>query len=104
MRRWATGAKVGADYVQGLWARLNGTALAVTSNGSVGAWSGPLQDLPWPRANPEARAGSITHLSHSIDALEKRLQEASKVCRCCLFMRLMSGSRLGLLAFNQPQR
>lgn len=78
LRTWAAGAKTGADYVQGLWKRLNGSAQQSMMEGLLNK-QGPLKDLPWPRADPEARAGAITSLSHSIDSLEKRLQEASKV-------------------------
>ena len=78
LRRWATGVRTGADYARGLWSRLNGTAPSHSPLWAVAA-DGPLKDLPWPRADPEARAGAIKDLSHSIDTLDKRLIEASKV-------------------------
>ncbi|KAK9810635.1 hypothetical protein WJX73_006190 [Symbiochloris irregularis] len=78
LKRWASGARVGADYVSGLWKRLNGNAPPSMTETLMTARGGPLWDLPWPKADADLRASQISMLSHNIDTLEKKLQEASK--------------------------
>lgn len=78
VRRWAAGFRTGAGYAAGLWSRLNGTAPRAPPSWANRA-DGPLRSLPWPRVDPDARASIISSLSHSMDSLDKRLIEASKI-------------------------
>lgn len=70
------GLSSGAAYAKGLWVRLNGGG----RRGGGNAASGPLPyQLPAPVATRAQRAAAIAALSKDIDALEQKLQEASKV-------------------------
>ena len=76
--RLLVGLRSGASYAKGVWLRLNGNP---TEPGE--ASSAVLSLLPRPsKPDREQRASSIAVLSQSIDALEKRLQDTSKVCKC----------------------
>ena len=85
------GLRSGASYAKGFWSRLNGSP---TEPGEPS--SAVLSALPRPtKSDREQRASSIGILSQSIDALEKRLQDTSKVgcwplpcCCCCLWCAL----------------
>ena len=71
------GLSSGAAYAKGLWVRLNGGG----RRGGGNVASGPLPyQLPAPVATRAQRAAAIAALSKDIDALEQKLQEASKVC------------------------
>lgn len=74
MRRWAAGVRTGADYVQGVWVRLNGGGQR-----PEGVIAGLPAGLQMPSVNKEARAAATKSLSVEISNLEKRLQESSKV-------------------------
>ncbi|KAK9908964.1 hypothetical protein WJX75_005261 [Coccomyxa subellipsoidea] len=70
------GLSSGAAYAKGLWVRLNGGG----RRGGGNVASGPLPyQLPAPVATRAQRAAAIAALSKDIDALEQKLQEASKV-------------------------
>ena len=71
------GISGGANYAKGLWDRLNGGGRRMTA-GSVGL-DLPYQ-LPVPIDTRGKRTASIAQVSRDIDALEQKLQEASKVC------------------------
>ena len=68
------GLRGGASYARGLWDRLNG-------GGRRPERSGMPFGLPAPRAQREARVAAIARLLRDINALEQRLQEASKARR-----------------------
>ena len=72
------GISSGANYAKGLWDRLNGGGSRRMAAGSAGL------DLPYPLPMPvdsrAKRTAAIAQLSRDIDALEQKLQEASKVC------------------------
>ena len=72
VRRWGAGVRTGADYIQGVWIRLNGGGRRVP--GIAGLPSG----LQMPPVNKEIRAMATKALSLEISSLEKRLQESSK--------------------------
>jgi hypothetical protein len=74
VRRWAAGVRTGADYVQGVWVRLNGGGRRAD-----GVIAGLPAGLQMPTASKEARAAATKALSLEISSLEKRLQESSKV-------------------------
>ena len=74
VRRWAAGFRTGADYVTGVWVRLNGGGRRAD-----GLVEGLPEGLQMPRANKEARAAATKALSVEISSLEKRLQDSSKV-------------------------
>ena len=65
--------RTGADYVQGVWVRLNG------GGRRLAGIAGLPQGLQMPPVNKEARAAATKALSMEISSLEKRLQESSKV-------------------------
>lgn len=65
------GLRGGTSYARGLWDRLNG-------GGRRAERSGMPFGLPAPRAQREARVAAIARLLRDINALEQRLQEASK--------------------------
>ena len=66
-----------ASSAKGLWDRLNGGGRrAVTGNAGLDL---PYQ-LPVPIDTRAQRTAAIAQLSRAIDALEQKLQEASKVC------------------------
>jgi hypothetical protein len=65
------GLRGGAAYARGLWDRLNGGGRRVERSGMPFG-------LPAPRAAREQRAASTGALLRDIDALEQRVQEASK--------------------------
>ena len=71
------GISSGANYAKGLWDRLNGGGRRMTA-GNAGL------DLPYKLPVPidtrGKRTSAIAQLSRDIDALEQKLQEASKVC------------------------
>ncbi len=71
------GISSGANYAKGLWDRLNGGGRRMAA-GSAGL------NLPYPLPMPvdtrATRTAAIAQLSRDIDALEQKLQEASKVC------------------------
>jgi len=71
------GIKGGTNYAKGLWDRLNGGGHRMTA-GSTGL-DLPYQ-LPVPIDTRPKRTAAIAQLSRDIDALEQKLQEASKVC------------------------
>lgn len=73
VRRWAAGVRTGADYIQGVWVRLNG------GGRRLAGIAGLPQGLQMPPVNKEARAAATKALSLEISSLEKRLQESSKV-------------------------
>ncbi|CAK0783736.1 hypothetical protein CVIRNUC_006935 [Coccomyxa viridis] len=70
------GISSGANYAKGLWDRLNGGGRRMAA-GSAGL------NLPYPLPMPvdtrATRTAAIAQLSRDIDALEQKLQEASKV-------------------------
>ena len=70
------GISSGANYAKGLWDRLNGGGRRMAA-GSTGL------NLPYPLPMPvdtrATRTAAIAQLSRDIDALEQKLQEASKV-------------------------
>ena len=66
-----------ASYAKGLWDRLNGGGRRAVP-GTAGLEL-PYQ-LPVPIDTRAQRAAAIAQLSRAIDALEQKLQEASKVC------------------------
>ena len=72
------GISGGANYAKGLWDRLNGGGRRTTA-GNAGL------DLPYKLPVPidtrAKRTAAIAQLSRDIDALEQKLQEASKVCQ-----------------------
>ena len=68
--------RTGADYIQGVWVRLNGGGRRLA--GIAGLPTG----LVMPPVNKEARAAATKALSLEISSLEKRLQESSKVQAC----------------------
>ncbi|GIL75359.1 hypothetical protein Vretimale_8033, partial [Volvox reticuliferus] len=65
------------SYLKGLWVRLNGGAPAP---GRWGGWRGMVADreLPRPEGTQQRSELAISRLSLDLEALEKRLQEASK--------------------------
>ncbi|GIL51245.1 hypothetical protein Vafri_7097 [Volvox africanus] len=65
------------SYLKGLWVRLNGGAPAP---GRWGGWKGMVADteLPRPEGTQQRSELAISRLSLDLEALEKRLQEASK--------------------------
>ena len=65
--------RTGADYIQGVWVRLNG------GGRRLAGIAGLPQGLQMPPVNKEARAAATKALSLEISSLEKRLQESSKV-------------------------
>ena len=72
---WLVGLQSSASYAKGLWLRLNGSPVDSGQPASA-----ILAALPRPtQPDREQRAAKILGLSQSIDALEKRLQETSKV-------------------------
>lgn len=71
------GISSGANYAKGLWDRLNGGGRRMTA-GNAGL-DLPYQ-LPVPIDTRAKRTAAIAQLSRDIDALEQKLQEASKVC------------------------
>lgn len=83
------GLSSGAAYAKGLWVRLNGGGRRGGGNTSGGdAPGGPLPyGLPAPVPTRAQRAAAIATLSRSIDALEQKLQEASKVSAAWLASR-----------------
>ncbi len=70
------GISSGANYAKGLWDRLNGGGRRMTA-GNAGL-DLPYQ-LPVPIDTRGKRTAAIAQLSRDIDALEQKLQEASKV-------------------------
>ena len=78
------GLSSSAAYAKGLWVRLNGGGRRHSSGGSTGDGGGntsallPSQ-LPAPVPTRAQRSAAIATLSREIDALEQKLQEASKV-------------------------
>ncbi len=64
--------RIGADYIQGVWVRLNG------GGRRLAGIAGLPQGLQMPPVNKEARAEATKALSLEISSLEKRLQESSK--------------------------
>ena len=78
------GLRSGASSVKGFWLRLNGSPSEPGEPASA-----VLTALPLPtKSDREQRASSIAVLSQSIDALEKRLQDTSKV-GCLLLLLLL---------------
>ena len=75
------GLKGSAAYAKGLWIRLNGGGGGghVRTVAAAGAGQEPRTQLPVPVARRAERAAAMAALSRSIDALEQKLQEASKV-------------------------
>ena len=72
------GLKSGASYAKGLWLRLNGSPVEAGSPASA-----ILATLPRPmQPDRDQRSARILQYSQSIDALEKRLQDTSKVLTC----------------------
>ncbi|GLI62003.1 hypothetical protein VaNZ11_004577 [Volvox africanus] len=65
------------SYLKGLWVRLNGGSPAP---GRWGGWKGVVADkeLPRPEGTQQRSELEISRLSLDLEALEKRLQEASK--------------------------
>ncbi|CAL8462025.1 g1556 [Coccomyxa elongata] len=78
------GLSSGAAYAKGLWVRLNGGGRRHSIGGNTGDGVGntsallPSQ-LPAPVPTRAQRSAAIATLSREIDALEQKLQEASKV-------------------------
>jgi hypothetical protein len=72
----AEGLSNSAAYAKGLWDRLNGGGRRGSASGAP---QGLPSDLPAPVSTRGARSASIAQLSREIDALEQKLQEASKV-------------------------
>ncbi|BDA41254.1 probable mitochondrial proton/calcium exchanger protein at C-terminar half [Coccomyxa sp. Obi] len=78
------GLSSGAAYAKGLWVRLNGGGRRHSIGGNTGEGGGntstllPSQ-LPAPMPTRAQRSAAIATLSKEIDALEQKLQEASKV-------------------------
>ncbi|EIE25017.1 hypothetical protein COCSUDRAFT_40379 [Coccomyxa subellipsoidea C-169] len=72
------GLSSSAAYAKGLWVRLNGGGgrRGAEAGGTLPSAGGP---LPIPVATRTQRAAAISALSKDIDALEQKLQEASKV-------------------------
>ena len=75
------GISSGANYAKGLWDRLNGGGRRMTA-GNAGLEL-PYK-LPVPVDTRPKRTAAIAQLSRDIDALEQKLQEASKVCHSVL--------------------
>lgn len=73
VRRWFSGVRSGAGYVGGLWGRLNGTARRDSIANCLP------EGLPFPSSTREACQGTIQSLRMEVDALEKKLQESSKL-------------------------
>ena len=77
------GLRGSAAYAKGLWIRLNGGggggAGGHARMAATGAGQEPKTQLPVPVARRAERAAATAALSRSIDALEQKLQEASKV-------------------------
>lgn len=73
VRRWFSGVKSGAGYVGGLWGRLNGTSRRESMANCLP------EGLPFPSSTREASQSNIKTLRMEVDALEKKLQEASKL-------------------------
>lgn len=71
---WAAGVKGSANYVQGVWIRLNGGG----SRGE-GTIAGLPEELQMPAIDKEARNVATKSLALEIANLEKQLQESSKV-------------------------
>ena len=69
------GVSSGVNYAKGLWDRLNGGGRRMLS-GNAGL-DLPYQ-LPVPIDTRAKRSAAIAQLSRNIDALEQKLQEASK--------------------------
>lgn len=72
----AEGLSSSAAYAKGLWVRLNGGG---RRGGFHSNAQGLPSDLPAPVSSRASRTASIAQLSREIDALEQKLQEASKV-------------------------
>ena len=72
---WAAGVKGGANYVKGVWDRLNGGGRRTD-----GLIDGLPEELQIPAVDKEARVSATKALSLEIANVEKQLQEASKVC------------------------
>ncbi|KAL3132082.1 hypothetical protein ABBQ32_008692 [Trebouxia sp. C0010 RCD-2024] len=73
VRRWLSGVRSGAGYVGGLWARLNGTARRESMANCLP------EGLPYPSSTREQSSGVLHALRVEIDALEKKLQDSSKL-------------------------
>ena len=73
VRRWAAGVRTGADYIQGVWIRLNGGGRQLADI------AGLPPGLQMPPVDKDARAAATKAISLEISSLEKRLQESSKV-------------------------
>ena len=78
------GLKGSAAYAKGLWIRLNGGGgggggAHLRTVAAAGAGQEPRTQLPVPVPRRAERAAATAALSRSIDALEQKLQEASKV-------------------------
>ena len=90
--RLLVGLRSGASSVKGFWLRLNGSPSEPGEPVSA-----VLTALPLPtKSDREQRASSIAILSQSIDALEKRLQDTSKVG--CLGVLLLLRPLLAMLS------
>ena len=71
---WGAGVKGGANYVRGVWTRLNGGGRRTD-----GLIDGLPEELQMPAVDKEARSAATKTLSLEIANLEKQLQESSKV-------------------------
>ena len=71
------GLSSSARYAKGLWVRLNGGGGHSARSGSASL--GSRLELPLPVSARAERVHAVAALSRSIDSLEQKLQEASKV-------------------------